>query len=191
MVSKQASRAGAAGPARQIAVAVFATAAVALGACGGGDDRGDMDGGPAPTLQASAFPRPASRSLRALVNAMPQGPELVPSAGALGTGSNRFEFGLFDRGNRQIADLKVALYTARGLDETAHGPTAARFQRTAPASGSETNQPGTGPQATKPLYVADLRLTEPGGYTIVAVASLGGRWVASPPTQVTVSRPSR
>ena len=59
---------------------------------------------------------------------MLQGPVLAQSVPLLAPGRNRFGFALFDRGKRQIGDLEVVLYVAKGLDETAHGPFPARYR---------------------------------------------------------------
>jgi hypothetical protein len=170
------------------AAAVLA-ATVALSACGG--DKGGRDeqlrGGPALGAAASGYPRPSSRSLRDLIGSMPQGPNLAPSTSLLNTGRNRFGFALFDRGNRQIADLKVAVYTAQGLDEPVRGPYVARFERITVEPPFRSKQYTDDPDAARSVYVANLRFGDPSGYLIVAVAKLGGRWVVSSPTQVAVT----
>jgi hypothetical protein len=105
-------------------------------------------------------------------------------------GRNRFGFALFDRGNRQIGGLKVALYISRGLDETAHGPFAASYERIEIARRFRSRQTIADPDSASAVYVTHLPLWGSGGYTITAVAQLGGGLVVTSPIQVMVSERS-
>jgi hypothetical protein len=162
---------------------------LALAGCGGsGDGETGESNNALPSAPGTAgFPSPASRSLRELIRNMRQGPELAPSVGLLERGRNRFAFGLFDRGNRQIGALKVALYASRGLDETAHGPYAARYERIVIDKKFRSRQTIADPDTASSVYVTELPLWQSGGYTITAVAKLGGGLVATSPVQVMVS----
>jgi hypothetical protein len=122
---------------------------------------------------------------------MHQGPELAPSVSLLEPGKNRFGFALFDRGNRQIGGLKVALYVSRGLDETAHGPFPARYERIAVEPRFRSRQTATDPDAARSVYVGELPLGVSGGYTITALAQLGGGLVATSPVQLMASERSK
>jgi hypothetical protein len=166
--------------------------ALALGGCGGdnGDGGAGASDGAVPAAKAGDFPNPASRSLRELIRNMRQGPELAPSVGLLERGRNRFGFALFDRGNAQIGGLKVALYASRGLDETAHGPYPARYERIEVTQRFRSRQTATDPDAARSVYVAQLPLWASGGFTITAIAQLGGGQVATSPVQVMVSERS-
>jgi hypothetical protein len=163
---------------------------LALSGCGS-DKSGDQsaqDGGVPPQVSsASDFPSPSSRSMRELLRNMPSGPALAPSVKLLHSGRNRFGFGLFDRGNRQIADLKVALYASRGLDEPAKGPFPARFEPIDVQGRFRSRQTVEDPNAATSVYVARLPLSSPGGYTVTAVAELANRFVATSPVQVTAN----
>jgi hypothetical protein len=163
-----------------------AALAVASG-CGGGDERAPSSGAPPRAAEATGFPNPSSRSLRALIRNMPQGPELAPSVSLLERGRNRFGFALFDRGNKQIADLRVALYFSKGLDEPARGPFPARFERIDVKRRYESKQTVSDPDAARSVYVAELPIWDTGGFTIAALAELGKSLVATSPTQITVS----
>jgi hypothetical protein len=177
---------------RLLAPALVVVLMAALGTSGCGDEESSDERGPAGSssrARASDFPRPSSRSLRELTRNMPQGPELVPSVSLLEPGRNRFAFVLFDRGDRQIGGLDVALYLSQGLDETVHGPFPARYERIA-AEGGEGGQTESGAATTHSLYVTSVRLGDVSSYTAVAVSRLGGRWVASTPTQLNVTRDS-
>jgi hypothetical protein len=122
---------------------------------------------------------------------MPQGPVLAPSVSLLERGRNRFGFGLFDRGNKQIAGLEAALYVSRGLDEPARGPFVARFEPIEVERRYLSRQTAGDPHAARSIYVAELPLQASGGYTIVAAAELDNRLVATSPIGVMVSERSK
>jgi hypothetical protein len=168
---------------------VLASVLAAFPGCGGEDkdDRAPSQSEPPTAAAAAGFPNPSSRSLRALIRNMPQGPLLAPSVELLERGRNRFGFALFDRGNRQIADLRVALYVSQGLDEPARGPFPARFEPIEVKRRFLSRQASADPHAARSVYVAELPLWESVGYSIVAVAELDNRLVATSPVQVTVS----
>jgi hypothetical protein len=175
---------------------VFAVAStlLVLGGCGsdGGDDSAATDGGAPPrAAETAGFPSPASRSLRELIRNLPSGPELAPSVSMLLKGRNRFAFGLFDRGNRQIADLKVAVYASRGLDEPARGPYVARFEPIELSKRFVSRQTVDDPDAARSVYVSELPLSGSGGYTVAAVAEFDKRFIATSPIQVVVNERSK
>jgi hypothetical protein len=95
-----------------LVAALLLVAGLAAGGCGGDDDTTaattEATGGVERPARAD-FPRPSGRSMRVLIGKLPQGPELAPSVALLEPGRNRFGFALFDRGNRQIGGLEVAL----------------------------------------------------------------------------------
>jgi hypothetical protein len=164
--------------------------ALVLSGCGGGkSENGDAGSGAEPPRAAAAesFPATSSRSLRELLRNMPSGPALAPSVSLLHSGRNRFGFGLFDRGNRQIADLNVAVYVSRGLDEPAHGPFVARFEPIDVQGRYRSRQTVEDPNAASSVYVARLPLASSGGYTVAAVAELDNRFLATSPVQVAVN----
>ena len=178
---------------RFLGAACFA-ATLAAGGCGGdsGDDvgTGAQNTAPPALTGTAGFPNPSSRSLRELIRNLRQGPELAPSVSLLEPGKNRFGFALFDRGNRQIGALKVVLYAARGLDETARGPFPARYERINVRSRFRSRQTVSDPDAARSVYVAALPIRGSGGYAITAVAKLGGGLVATSPIQVMVNADS-
>ena len=158
--------------------------------CGGSDGDGDAGAGngePPRAPSPASFPNPSSRSLRELIRNMPSGPALAPSVSVLQSGRNRFGFGLFDRGNRQIAKLSVALYVSRGLDETARGPFAARFEPIDVEKRFLSRQTVDDPDAAGSVYVARVPFASSGGYTVAAIAELDNRFIATSPVQVMVN----
>jgi hypothetical protein len=122
---------------------------------------------------------------------MPSGPELAPSVSLFEKGRNRFGFGLFDRGNRQIADLNVALYVSKGLDETTRGPYVARYEPIDVKKRFVSKQTVDDPDAARSVYVAQVPLPSTGGYTVSAVAEFDNKFVVTSPTQITVNDRSK
>ena len=174
-------------PPRGLAVGVFLLL-VALSGCGG--DRGNRNqaGAATPRVQGTAgFPRPASRSLRELIRNMPRGPELAVGVSLLEPGRNRLAFGLFDRGSRQIGDLRVGVYVAKGLDEAAHGPWPARYEQISVKPRYRSKTAERDPNAVHSFYLAQPSFPDAGTYTITAIAELGGSLVVTAPAQVTVA----
>ena len=168
-------------------MALAAWAIAAASGCGNGN--GDSDNsGPEVTARTPTtnFPRPTGRSFRALLENYPQGPAVAPSVSVLRPGENRFGFGLFDSGNRQIAGLDVALYVAEGLDETAHGPFPARYTpiQVEPEFRSRTS--ADDPDSARSVYVAGIDFPHAGSYLVSAVAKLTGKFVAAQPAQVRI-----
>jgi hypothetical protein len=176
-----------------VLVLIVTAVVLALGGCGGGgdDNAATVGGAPPRAAETSGFPNPSSRSLRELIRNLPSGPELAPSVSMLRTGRDRFAFGLFDRGNKQIADLKVAIYASQGLDEPAHGPYGARFEPISVKKRFVSKQSVDDPDAARSVYVTQLPLSRNGGYTVAAVAEFDNRFIATAPVQVTVDDNSK
>ena len=96
------------GPARRVLASALAGVMVAV-ALGCGENESPPEP-PPPPPEPVKFPEPSGRSFRDLIGNYPGGPVVAPSVSILEPGENRFGFALFDRGNRQIGDLEVALY---------------------------------------------------------------------------------
>jgi hypothetical protein len=177
-------------PAGRVAAAAGVLGLVLLAGCGGGgsdDSSNSASSASQPrTAEVANFPRPSNRSFRNLIGNLLQGPELAPSVSLLEPGENRFGFALFDRGRRQIGDLDVVLYVARGLDETAHGPYPARYEPidVRPAFRSKTS--AEDPDSASSVYVARVPFPAAGSYLVSAVTRLDKKLVATSPAQVMV-----
>jgi hypothetical protein len=117
---------------------------------------------------------------------MLQGPILAQSTPVLDPGTNRFGFALFDRGNRQIGDLEVVLYAAKGLDEPARGPFPARYETLDVKPQFQSQTSAQDPDSARSVYVANVRFPSAGAYLVSAVAKLNNRLVATSPAQVSV-----
>jgi hypothetical protein len=170
---------------RALASALVAAAAVVPLGCG---DEGNDAGVDTPRPPEVNFPHPSNRSFRDLLGHLRQGPAVAPSVSLLEPGTNRFGFALFDRGNRQIGDLDVALYVAGGLDETARGPFEADYRRIEVDSEFQSRNSAQDPDSARSVYVAEVKFGRPGSYVVSAVTKLNGRLVAASPAQVHVRR---
>jgi hypothetical protein len=172
-------------------VAIVALGLALIGGCGGDKDSGpSADGSQTRAAETASFPRPSNRSLRNLIGKMRQGPQLAPSVSVLEPGVNRFGFGLFDRGKRQIGDLDVALYVAKGLDETARGPFPARYEPIEVLPKFESETTARDPDAASAVYVASVPFPSAGSYLVTAVTKLDRKLVAAAIAQVMVSASS-
>jgi hypothetical protein len=169
---------------RALAGALVASAAVVPLGCG--DDGNGAGADPPPPPPPVDFPRPSNRSFRDLLGHLRQGPVVAPSVSLLEPGANRFGFALFDRGNRQIGELDVALYVAGGVDETAHGPFEADYKRIEVDSEFQSRNSAQDPDSARSVYVAQVKFRRPGSYVVSAVTKLNGRLVAASPAQVRV-----
>ncbi|MGH2978005.1 MAG: hypothetical protein ACRDLQ_00020 [Solirubrobacterales bacterium] len=139
-----------------------------------------------PAPETVKFPKPSGRSFRDLIGQLRQGPVVAPSVSLLEPGENRFGFALFDRGNRQIGDLEVALYFARGIDETAHGPFDAHYDRIEVEPEFRSRNSSEDPDSARSVYLAAVDFPRTGTYVVSAVTELNGRLVAASPAQVRV-----
>jgi hypothetical protein len=175
----------------RLCIMIFAGAlvlgAVSVAGCSGGDDGSSSSAGNdrAPS-SAEDWPPTQNRSFRELIGKMLQGPVLAPSVSVLTPGRNRFGFALFDRGNRQIGDLDVALYLSKGLDETVRGPYPARYERIDVKPQFRSQTTAQDPDSAQSVYVARIPFPSAGTYLMSAVAKLNRKLVATSPAQVTV-----
>ncbi len=140
-----------------------------------------------PPATSADFPSPKGKSMLQIKNGLGPGPVLAPTVSVLGTGKDRYGFGLFDRARKQIAQTPVALYVERQGSTKVTGPFLARALplTVKPAFQSETV--AKDPDAAKSLYVSDLKIPAPGDYAVLGVAKLDGRLVATDPIGLRVS----
>src|SRR5919197_5767981 len=112
--------------------AIAALLALALIAgCGGSDNGTGSRSKPAPA--AADFPSAQGKTLKQVLLSASGGQSsdvAAPAAAFFHLGTNRFPFGIFTTGRRQITDAQVAVYAAPGksVDGPAIGPFPARIE---------------------------------------------------------------
>ncbi|MEA2458470.1 MAG: hypothetical protein QOC95_1442 [Thermoleophilaceae bacterium] len=170
------------------AAPLLAAAALSLGlsACGSSSSNAGTDSSQPPATSAD-FPSPKGKSMLQIKKGLGPGPVLAPTVSVLGTGKDRYGFGLFDRARKQIAQTPVALYVERQGTTKVTGPFLARdlSLTVKPAFQSETV--AKDPTAAKSLYVTDIKIPKAGDYAVLGVAKLDGRLVATDPVGLRVS----
>jgi hypothetical protein len=168
---------------RPLAGALAAGVVAASLGCGKDEERDQ----PVPPEPPVNLPKPSGRSFREVLGHFPGGPVVAPGVNLLEPGENRFGFALFDRGNRQIGGLQVGLYVARGVDEAAHGPFVAKYNKIDVKPQFRSRTSSEDPDSARSIYVARVDFDRPGTYLVSAVTRLNGRLVAAQPAQMRVS----
>lgn len=138
--------------------------------CGSGSDD---EARPAPA--ASEFPAAKGRSLAEIAK-VPKAKLVVSPAGRVfDVGPNRFAFGVFTLGGKQVNDADIALYFAEGSGGPARGPFPARVDslKTPPAFRAKTT--ADDPSAATTVYVVPrLKVARPGELQMLALIRRGG-----------------
>jgi hypothetical protein len=149
------------------AILLALAVAALLTGCGGGSDE-DSEARPAPA--ASEFPAAKGRSLAEIAQ-LPEAKLVVSPAGRVfDVGPNRFAFGVFTLGGKQINDADIALYFAEGPDGPARGPFPARVDslKTPPAFRAKTT--ADDPSAATSVYVVPrVKVARRGELTMLAL----------------------
>jgi hypothetical protein len=175
---------------RATAGVLVAVIAASLSACDSSSSSSEPTSGDQPPATSADFPSPKGKSLLEIKRGLGPGPVLAATVSVLGTGKDRYGFGLFDRARKQIAKTPVALYVEKSGSRKVSGPFLARDLPldVKPAFRSETV--AKDPDAARSLYVADLEVKKPGDYAVLGVAKLDGRLVATSPIYLGVGTPS-
>ena len=138
---------------RAAAAVVLVLASLSLAACGGSDAGGSATTG--------GGGQPAAGTLESLWRA--PGPDVVLVAGTsdYGAGSIRYSFLVVDKQGRAHVSERARFWVSRGLGRKPFAQTEARLET--------ISVPGSRYQADAPqLFVADLKLPEPGKYWVLA-----------------------
>jgi len=162
-------------------IAQLLTCVIALGAllagCGGG---GSEDDPARPAPAASEFPPAKGRTLAEIAQ-LPEAKLVVSPAGrAVDVGANRFAFGVFDLGGKQVDDADIALYFAEGRNGPAQGPFPARVDslKTPPAFRAKTTS-GDPNSATSVYVVPRFKVKKRGELAMVALIRRDGKLEAA------------
>jgi hypothetical protein len=160
----------------------FATAALALTACGGDSDDGAAPAAPEPAAASPAdFPAAAGKNLAQLTSGLKEGAVLAPSsatsqhAGA----NNRFAFAIVDRANKQIDVSQVAVYTARPDGTQLRGPFVARKESLDVETAYRSAQAASDLASGKTFYVAKPRFGSASAQIAIGLVRLDGRLVVA------------
>ncbi|GAC1323903.1 MAG: hypothetical protein NVSMB25_20810 [Thermoleophilaceae bacterium] len=128
---------------------------------------------------AADFPSARGKTIAELRRGLAQGPILAATVSVLTAGQDRFGFGLFDSGHRQIQNLPVALYVERSGTSVVSGPFPARQQSLAVSPPFQSQTVAKDPDAARSFYVANIRFPGPGAYAVQAIVKDGGHLVAA------------
>jgi hypothetical protein len=169
---------------------LLAALSVGLVACGGSDSEKGSASASQPPASSADFPAPGGKSLLEMKRGLGPGPVLAPTVSVVGTGSDRYGFGLFDRARKQIAQTPVALYVERSGSRKVTGPFIARDLPLGVKPAFQSETVAKDPDAAKSLYVTNLQIKKPGDYAVLGVAKLDGRLVATDPIYLGVGAPS-
>ncbi len=172
---------------RRLSALCLLCALPALAACGGSDKEPTPAANPAPPAQPQTFPR--GKTLAEIRAGIPEGPTLAPSVGVLRPGVNRFGFALFDQARKQMTGASVVLYIASATGANARGPYPVRSESLAVDSKFASKTTAQDPDAPKAVYVADLPFGRAHKQTVMAVARLDGRLVASTELPILLGAP--
>jgi len=126
---------------------------------------------------ASDFPKAENKSLTDILRQAGGESELVvlPTGLVFDKGRDRYGFGVFTPGKKQVVDAQVAIYFAHGADGKALGPYPARVESLATKSEFVAQTTGQDPQAAKVVYVVEgAPLTMNGEWRVLALVRDGG-----------------
>jgi hypothetical protein len=138
---------------------------------------------------ASDFPTAKGRTLQQLANSLHGGPQAALAGTDYIPGRNRLAFGMIDSAGKFIYG-KSAVYVAPSPGAKARGPypAPADILMTEPPYRSKQAATETDPFAA--IYSAEVPLTKPGPWTVLAVTQSGGSLVAAG-TRIRVKAPGQ
>jgi len=167
---------------RSALVSILAATALVVGAagCGGGDDSSD-DVASKPAAAASNFPAVNDQSLEQIYSQGKHDQNLVvaPSGSVYTLGRDRFGFGVFTAGRKQITNADVAIYAAAGPNGKVEGPFPARVESLATEPAFEAKTTADDPDAAKVVYVTDIPFDKPGEWRLIAMFKDGNDMTTS------------
>lgn len=165
-----------------IALAALCALVIFIAGCGGSDEDPSR---PAPA--ATEFPSAKGKTIEEVLTksgATPAELVIAPAGQVFDLGGNRYSFGVFTPGHRQIEDADVALYFAKDKTSPVQGPLPARVSslETKPAYRAQGSE---GPGEAKTVYVVPkVDFDRSGPWLGVAILKgpdgLQGSWLPSP-----------
>jgi len=166
-------------------VSVLAFMSLGLAACGssGGDDSAKS------ASAASDFPSAQGKTIQELYESQSVNKDevIAPAAITFDVGNNRYPFGVFTVGKKQITDADVAMYFAKSPTGPVQGPLPARVDslETKPAYRAK----GFDPDEAKVVYVVPkVKFDQAGPWFAVAVIKDGDSYSATRVTSPVVGQ---
>lgn len=166
-------------------LAILVAAAIALSACGSGDDGGTAQApSQPPAAKASDFPSAKGRTLGQLSEGLRQDAVLLPSSATSqkADGENRLGFVIVDTANKRLEPSAVAVYTAREDGTQLRGPFVARKESLEVATPYRSAQTVSDLAEGKSFFLAAPEFASAGQRIVVGVAQVDGEMVLAKPT---------
>lgn len=160
-----------------VIVAIAFASVGLLAGCGGDSEETAARAAPA----ASEFPPSQGKTLQQIAGKLPEANLVVSPAGRVfDVGANRFAFGVFTLGGKQVSDADIALYFADGLDGRARGPFPARVDSLKTPSAFRAKTTADDPSSATTVYVVGgIELKREGEVTMLALIRRGGELQAT------------
>ncbi len=150
---------------RPLLAAPVAIALIATG-CGGGSD---SDPAQTAAPSASAFPKPAGKTLEQLARAGTQSDLAVaPSEQVFSPGENRYAFGVFTADGKNVPDAQVAIYASQP-GKPAVGPYTASSSSLETDAAFRSQTTANDPDAATYVYTTDVDFDHEGQWQILAM----------------------
>jgi hypothetical protein len=156
-----------------------ALTALALLLAGCGSTYSGISSRPAPS--ASDFPQPTGALEDVYAQSEGESPLVVlPTGKVFDKGRDRYGFGVFTAGRKQVTDAEVALYFSHGAKGRAIGPFPARVESLATEPAFIAQTTGSDPLAAKVVYVTDqVPFHRLGEWRVLAMVREGGKLKAT------------
>jgi hypothetical protein len=161
---------------RRTALAAASLSVVFAVGCGGSSPPNEtklpsvVEGAAQPQLRD--FPKPRGRSLKALAETVPDGPQAALAASLFVPGKQRLAFGLIDA-SRQFVYASTAVYLAPTIDSPAQGPFLAPLDSIVPSPPYRSQTTAADKAAIKAIYSADVRLPRTGPMAVLVLSRRG------------------
>jgi hypothetical protein len=165
---------------------VVIAAAAILAGCGGGSSDPSR---PAPS--ATEFPSAKGKTIEQVLEdsgAKPTKLVIAPAAEVFSTGVNRYPFGVFTVGQRQIDNADVAIYVAKDKSSPVQGPLPARVASLEVKPAYRAQNSGGPGDATTVYVVPKVNFDKPGAWLAIAMLKGPGGLEASRVPSPTVGR---
>ena len=163
-------------PLRPLTAGLILVALVVAG-CGSSDNA--KPPAQPPSAPATAFPKPAGKTLDQIAKGQPENAALIPSVSNAFKGPNRLSFALFTKAMKQIPGAEVAVYTGDAKGRNVKGPYTARYESMAVKPQFQSQSTAADPAAAKGVYVADIPFASNGPANLLGLARVNGKLITA------------